>query len=450
MRKLFRFFGKLIASILVLVFIISTLTSIFLLALNSQLFSPDFYLDVFDEVEFFDQLPEIAATQIKYAMGYNPCLEDPSMCEGDEPQDEESQDTESSQGGPPSYFQALSDKDWELLLEGLLPPEWLEDQVLAVTEGLFDSIDQGQGEISIKISLLDLKERLGGETGVEAIAHLLDAQPECSKDDLLNMTRILQGKEEAGGDFLNCRPPDDFIQNFTPQLEVLLRRSLRDVPDEIDLGKGIFGEASSSEGPTIELFDSEIPTLALIKWIRWAINMSPLVCLLLLVVIAFFGVFSFKELGRWWGYPLAISGLMGLGISLLVGPAVDFFTSSFLKNREFTGFSPVLIDTGSDLVVGIILSLFLQVRNYSLVVIGMGLAVIITAAVLKPPTKKDPQHEEDESIIPDPDADEDAPDEGKEELIEGTGSPPDKGENQETEDVGEIEEKNGPESDQEK
>ncbi len=40
----------------------------------------------------------------------------------------------SSQGGPPSYFQALSDEDWELLLEGLLPPEWLEDQVLAVTE----------------------------------------------------------------------------------------------------------------------------------------------------------------------------------------------------------------------------------------------------------------------------------------------------------------------------
>ncbi len=77
MRKLFRFFGKLIASILVLVFIISALTSIFLLALNSQLFSPDFYLDVFDEVDFFDQLPEIAATQIKYAMGYNPAWKIP-------------------------------------------------------------------------------------------------------------------------------------------------------------------------------------------------------------------------------------------------------------------------------------------------------------------------------------------------------------------------------------
>ena len=104
MRKLFRFFGKLIAGILVLVFIISALTSILLLALNSQLFSPDFYLDVFKEVELFDDLPEIAANQIKYVMGYNPCLEDPTKCEGDGSEEEVNQESDSNQGGPPSYF----------------------------------------------------------------------------------------------------------------------------------------------------------------------------------------------------------------------------------------------------------------------------------------------------------------------------------------------------------
>jgi hypothetical protein len=435
MRTLFRFFGKLIAGILVLVFIISAFTSIFLLALNSQLFSPDFYLEVFDEVELFDHLPEIASTQIKYTMGFNPCREDPTKCEGDGPQE-----TETSQGGPPSYFQALSEKDWELLLEGLLPPEWLEDQVLAVTGGLFESIDQGSGEISIKISLIDLKERLGGEAGVEAIVQLLDAQPECSKEDLLNMTRILEGKEQPGGDFLNCQPPEDFIEKYTPQLEVLLRRSLRDVPEEIDLGEGIFGDESSSKDASIKLFGTKIPILAFVKWIRWAINMSPLACLLLLVVIAFFGVFSFKALSSWWGYPLAISGLMGLGISLLVGPAVDFFSSSFLKNREFTGFSPILIDTGSDLVVGVIRSLFLQARNYSLIIFGIGLAVIITTAILKPPTKKDPQAEEgeeepeDEVTIPDSDIVEVAPDVGEKEPSEQVESSPDSEEKQESED----------------
>ena len=150
--------------------------------------------------------------------------------------------------------------------------------------------------------------------------------------------------------------------------------------------------------------------------------MSPLACLLLLLVIAFFGVFSFKGLSGWWGYPLAISGLIGLGISLMVTPVVSFFTNSFLKDREFSGLSPILVETGSDLVVGILRSLFLQVRNYSLVVIGMGLAVIITAAIIKVPPKKDPgandnlEENQDVISIPDPDAGENPKEEKEDEL----------------------------------
>jgi hypothetical protein len=391
MRKLIRFFGKLIASILVLVFIASTLLSILLLSINTQLFNQDFYQEVFNEVDFFDQLPKLAANQIRHAMVYNPCREDPSKCEGDGPP-EESEETD--QGGPPSYFQALSEEDWELLIEGLLPPDWLEEQVLNVLEGIFDSIDQGYGTLSITISLRELKDRLVGEAGVEAIAQVLEAQPECSKDDLLDMTRILQGDEEVGGNFLNCHPPDDFIEDFTPQIEVLLRRSLPDMPDQIDLGESLLGGEGSDE-PTLELFDREIPTLALVKWVRWIINISPLLCLILLMVIAFFGVYSYKALGRWWGYPLAISGLMGLGISMLVGPAADFFTNSYLKKRDFAGFSPEMVETGSDLALEVIHRLFLQVRTYSLIVIGMGFAVIITAAIIRSPKKKTKLDEEE-------------------------------------------------------
>ena len=95
MIKLIKIIGKLIASIIVLLFIIFTLVSIFLLSFENQLLSPDFYLQVLEDEDFFDQLPEIAAVQIKYSMG--------SI-------------TSSSEGGPPSYFQALSEKDWELLL----------------------------------------------------------------------------------------------------------------------------------------------------------------------------------------------------------------------------------------------------------------------------------------------------------------------------------------------
>jgi hypothetical protein len=436
MRNLFRIIGKLIAGILVLAFIVSAFASIFLFAFNSRLFDPNFYLNAFNEVNFFDQMPALAASQIKYTMGVNPCITDPSSCDGNGSGD---------QAGPPSYFQALSEKDWELLLEGLLPPEWFETQVLSITGGLFAGIEQGYGDIEVIISLKDLKEELSGEAGVEAIVQLLDNQPICSKDDLLEMTRVLQGKQQPGGDFLNCRPPDDFIENYTPQLEVLLRRSLRDVPDEVDLSSGLLSIAGSSKDPSIELFGTQIPILAFVKWIRWLITITPLACLFLLIIIALFGVYSYKGLSGWWGYPLAISGLMGLTVSLLVGPVVNFITNSFLRDRDFFGLSPALIESGSDLAVEVISSLFIQVRNFSLIVIGMGLTVIIMANVLgtsikakqdhdmdkedikekdqipdtdPPPEQAAPVDSDDEEKEQEPDQDESAEDEGHDEDLE--------------------------------
>jgi len=382
MRKLFRFFGKLAAGILLPIFILTAFTSILLLAFNSQLLKPDFYLEVFEEEEFFNRLPEIAAVQIRYALGYNPCLEDPENCEGD------NQMTPSSQGGPPSYFQALSEKDWELLLNGLLPPEWVENQIEKIFGDLSNTIDTGEGNLSISISMLELKDHLSGEAGVEAIAQLLDAKSECSKEDLLDMTRILEGKEEPGKDFLSCRPPDDFIENHKPQLEVILRRSLRDVPDEIDLGKGLFEDSlSGGKAASITIFGYDLPTFMFIKWVRWGIPMSPLICAALLLLVALLAVHSFKSLGVWWGYPLAISGLFGFTLAMLVGPLANWVTNSFIADMTLPGFSPILIEASSDLAVQMIRKLFIQVRNYSLITAGMGLGIIIISSVIKSPGK---------------------------------------------------------------
>ena len=382
MIKIFRFFGKLVASILVLLFMVSALISILLLSFESQLLNPDFYLEVFEEVDFFDRLPEIAAVQIRYAMGFNPCLEDPANCENDET------DFSPSQGGPPSYFQALSEKDWELLLTGLLPKEWLEDQIQEITGNLINSLESGEGDLAIKISMVDLKNHLSGEAGIEAITQLLEAQPECSKDDLLDMTRILEGREEVGKDFLTCQPPADFIENYTPHLEVILRRSLRDVPDEIDLGKGIFDAGGSgNQAALINMFGYDLPQYILFRWIQWSIRMSPLFCVTLLLIIALLAVHSYKALGGWWGYPLAISGLIGFTFAMLVGPLANFLTNTFLADRTIAGISPIMIETGSDLAVQVIRMLFTQVRNYSLIISGMGLGIIIISSVIKSPGK---------------------------------------------------------------
>jgi len=393
MTKLLKFSGKLAAGIIVLLFIFTAFTSILLISIESQLLSSDFYLGVLEKEDFFDRLPEIIALQIRYSMGYSPCLDDPENCEDDEPR------SVSGQDGPPSYFQALSQKDWELLLTGLLPTDWLKDQVQIITGDLFTTIDSGDGDIKFSIPLLDFKDRLSGGVGVEAITHLLNGYPECSKDDLLGMTRILEGREDPGKDFLTCQPPEDFIKDYTPHLEVLLRRSLRDIPDEIDIGEGLF---STGKDTGLKVFGYQLPTYLFIKWIRWSIRMSPLFCVAMLMVIAILAVYSFKSLNVWWGYPVAISGLMGIAISLLAGPLANWLTTTFISGRTMAGMSPLIIETGSSLAVQVIRSLFKPVLYYSLAVAGLGLGIIIISAVIKTPGKKDPDQIDEANKEADP------------------------------------------------
>lgn len=376
MMKILRFFGKLIGAVLVLVFIFSMFSSIFLLAFTTQLFNPEFYLEVLEEEEFFDQLPEIAATQIRYSMTFNPCLEDPDMCKEDDSSDE------NGEGGPPSYFQALSEEDWETLLAELLPEDWLENQIYDLVHNTIDSIRSGSEELPLKISLLELKDHLTGQAGVEAIRGVMASQPECSKDDLLEMARVLEGSEESGMDLLTCYPGDEFLDNYAPQIEVFLNKSLQDIPDEINFAEGLEGKEIS-----IAPLGIDLPLPSLINFLRWTILISPLLNLLLLLVIAALAVHSFQALRVWWGYPIAIAGLLAVALSSLASPVADLLADKFLQDPPMAGLHESLVDAASGIALEILRLLVTQARNYALIVTGVGVTVIVLASVLNVSTK---------------------------------------------------------------
>lgn len=130
--------------------------------------------------------------------------------------------------------------------------------------------------------------------------------------------------------------------------------------------------------------------------------MSPLFCVAMLMVIAILAVYSFKSLNVWWGYPVAISGLMGIAISLLAGPLANWLTTTFISGRTMAGMSPLIIETGSSLAVQVIRSLFKPVLYYSLAVAGLGLGIIIISAVIKIPGKKDPDQIDEANKEADP------------------------------------------------
>ena len=163
--------------------------------------------------------------------------------------------------------------------------------------------------------------------------------------------------------------------------------------------------------------------------------MSPLFCIALLMIIGLLAVYSYRGISGWWGYPLAVSGFIGLTLALLIGPLANWGTSTFLKGRSITGLSPVIVEAGSGLAVEIIRNIFALVRNYSLIAIGMGLAIIITAAVLKPdeegkPDTEGKEPETDDEASDDEDKEEELPDtepeeeEAEESSVEGEETTP--------------------------
>ena len=152
--------------------------------------------------------------------------------------------------------------------------------------------------MTLSISLKDLKDNLTGESGVEALTQLYKNQPECTEDDLLNMVSTLEGNDESGMDFLSCSPGNDFLDDYAPQIETMLRRSLKDIPEEIDLGSGL-----AENNITIDAIGIDLPLPVVINFGRWMLLISPLYNIFLMLVIAFLAVHSFQGLRGWWGYP---------------------------------------------------------------------------------------------------------------------------------------------------
>lgn len=380
---MFKLVGKVLAGILLIPFIILALASMVLLTVERSALNPDFYQQAFQKEGVYDALPTIIASQISHTMSRDPCIIDPESCEGGER-------AEASQG-PPSYFQALTEEDWELLVSGLLPPDWLKGQVERITEDLLALQQPGTGQPSLSISLLELKERLSGEAGVKAIVDLLEDKPACTNDDILAMTRVLEGRQNPGEEFLSCRPSDEFIEVHTPQIEVILRRSLSDVPDEIDLTQGMFKKDrfGEPEAGGWKVFGHPLPPYLALMWTRWAIWMTPLAAVFLLLLVALVGVYSFKGLGKWWGVPLVLSGGIALLPTLLMGPFVTLVKNATLTGLNVSGISPLVVDTAKGLAVQFFRLFLSRLRLISLMVSGVGVGLIfVSAFIAKPQPEK--------------------------------------------------------------
>lgn len=367
--------ARLLAAFFAILFIISALISLLTLNAERHFADPELYKRVLLEERVYDSLPRLLSIQISEGMTYNPCDEDPSACEG-----EGGDVSEDEEGGPPDYFRNLNAEQWELLLREILTPDWLQTQTESVIDQFDDFLESDESTPSISISLVELKSKLMGQNGAETVLKIVEAQPTCTEDQIKEFKEALAA-EDMDMDLLSCRPSQEILDEYMPSIEENLNEVVGELPDEATLGGNFMGE-DTSENPGSN--DDEMQIGIMLRRARTYLRLSPIVPGIFLLLIAVFGVRSFRDLLRWWGIPLFLTGLIALVISILSMPVFNWILRTYVEDQIPSYLSMEFVDLGFEIGRSTIRS-FLKIITVQAGILALvGLLATTISAFMRP------------------------------------------------------------------
>ena len=191
-------------------------------------------------------------------------------------------------------------------MTALLPPEWLQTQTESIVDQLYATLRSDQSNPSLSIPLADLKARLQGDQGYAVVVQVLNAQAPCTAAQLAQASGS-DGTEPLG-QVPVCRPPQSEMVSAAPSIHSALDDLVSHVPDQAEFK--LNDESNPSSSVNYESMRSGLATFETIS--HWAL----LVPLVLLALVAALGARSLVGLLRWWGIPILVTGVVGLGLTL--------------------------------------------------------------------------------------------------------------------------------------
>ncbi len=192
----------------------------------------------------------------------------------------------------------------------------------------FNSLESESAPLVIAISTKELRERIGSEAGVEAVVTLIRAAPPCTTEQLAGM--VFSGLNANLSALMTCSPPDEVLLMIKPSIQAQLIQAAAKIPDQVVLG----GEKQAAESPPSGQNEpAGKDTRMVLRIVRRIMRWSPLLPLAVLLLVAMFGARLRKDLLHWWGAPLLIAGLIGVGIVAMVMALTDWAVLTFVMGR---------------------------------------------------------------------------------------------------------------------
>ncbi len=397
---LFNFLIRLLAVLLCLLFVVTIVVVLLLVNADSLLLSPTVYQNALARERIYERLPDLAAAQIY--LGMHPAGEGETWDSGGNPLqyagpegsdcshtalgDQAFRDIlggirrptqqeidamaqcgvggSTGSGGAPAFFKTLSQDQWASILRTLLPADWLQSQVESVLTQGFQILEKPGAPLSLTIDTRELKNRLTGPAGTDAVFQIIQTLPACPAGYLptsLDPSQLLQ-----------CKPSDDLLAQLKPQIAKALTDATADIPDQLDVLK----QLRDSGAINVEALGLPVGPRQLLQVGRVVVRLSPILCVAILLIVTLLVVRSWKGFLRWWGYPLLTAGVAVLLTAIFLWVGLDVLLS--LGRENLPGSVSIdVYDTISGILVYILhrYSLVTGAEGIILGLIGVGLVI---------------------------------------------------------------------------
>jgi hypothetical protein len=320
---------KIAAILCALLFVITATAAIFLFNIQWRAFSAETYKAAFERLNLYERMPAILANALYASTIQN--------------------------GNTDPFLQVMTVEDWEVSIASLLPPEELK----VLSEGTIDSLFSylNNETDSVVIPLEPIKRQLAGPQGAAVVMSIIQAQPECTAQQLLQI-----GLGLFTGDIALCRPPEEMMGFFTPLIESQIQSISTAMPNEITV---LSNTASGT---------AEDPRLKLNTTRAW-MSVSPILPLLFLAGILILAVRSFADWLKWWGWPFFATGLSVILITLVGSPILALVIRGVIAS-QIGSMSPILASTLLEMVSAVSFEIMTPIAVQGLVLGLAGLAMV--------------------------------------------------------------------------
>jgi hypothetical protein len=333
-------FLTVIAVICAILFGITLTLALFAYNIEQQLFNPEVYKQAFAEQNVCARLPAVLTQQITSSIN--------------------SQDQSGLIG---LLIGSMKPDKLQGLIELVLPCQVIEKVVYEGIDQIFSAINGATAQNGISLTLI--KQSIG-ENSAAALDEFLKSQPDCTTVQLLEIGAIALFGQSDKSKMVLCNPPDTLQELFTIPLGLMVDAAIQGLPDQVTIASGL------------------VDLVTTIRMARVIMNLSPLLPLLFLGLTAGFAMNARRNLLRWWGIPLLVSGLVALVISLVISPMIYSMLIFLILPRLSGNLVPTAVQLISDVFSTVAQGIVKPIQYQSAVISLVGLVMVIGEWLSKP------------------------------------------------------------------